>query len=170
MTFKCTCGLPEERGVVHRHDLPCYIPTMTTSERVNHIVDAWKELETCRNQTPRVKPHSKVLDPHQQFLAYFNEREGYGLRSERFFQDVQAAANNTTMTALEATRLLASWMEAAYRQGLRDMAQDTLDTLGDYATAVAGIDEVVYTREAAYDAAHGSLMVYYTQVLNEHQD
>ena len=39
MTFKCTCGLPEERGVVHRHDLPCYIPTMTTSERVNHIMN-----------------------------------------------------------------------------------------------------------------------------------
>lgn len=111
----------------------------------------------------------KTIDLKEQFLAYFNEQEGYGLRSERLHDDLIYIVWNPGCTSAKRMEIVTKWMEAAYRQGARDMAQDTVDTLGDYATAVAGIDEVVYTREAAFDAAKDNLMVYYTQVLDEDQ-
>ena len=98
------------------------------------------------------------IDLRKKFKDYFNELEGFGLRSERFYTEFEAGI-------MREKRIL-EWLEAAYLQGARDMAQDTLETLGDYATFVAGIEEVVYTREQAYDAAGDSLMVYYTKVLD----
>jgi len=37
----------------------------------------------------------------------------------------------------------------------------------DYAASVAGIDELVYNRTQAFDAARENLMVYYTQILSD---
>ena len=109
------------------------------------------------------------IDLKEKFLEYFNEQEGVCLRSERLYDDLTFIVWNPGCTSAKRLEIITKWMEAAYRQGARDMAQDTVDTLGDYATAVAGIPEVVYTREAAYDAARESLMVYYTRVLDEEQ-
>jgi hypothetical protein len=57
----------------------------------------------------------------------------------------------------------------AYAAGARAMAQDTLDTLGDYACAVAGL-EGSNTPSECYDKAHASLHVYYTRVLNDFEE
>lgn len=56
---------------------------------------------------------------------------------------------------------------AAYWAGARHMAQDTLDTLGDYGTAVSGVETPLRNPTECFDAAHANLMVYYTQVLNK---
>ena len=100
------------------------------------------------------------IDLRKQFHEYFNELEGFGLRSERCYADLAAARP-------EVALIIARWMEAAFIQGARTMAQDTIDTLADYGTATAGIDEMCYNRTQAFDAAGANLLVYYTQILQE---
>ena len=95
------------------------------------------------------------------FNEYFMTPEGFSFRAERFYDDVE-----TQRFAQDAT-LMVKWLEAAFIEGCRTMAQDTLDTLGDYATSVAGIDELLYNRTQAFDAARENLMVYYTQILSD---
>ncbi len=57
-------------------------------------------------------------------------------------------------------------LEAAYIAGAREMAQDTLDTLGDYACACAGLEPELIKPEEVYDRAEHSLQVYYTKILD----
>ena len=102
------------------------------------------------------------IDLKEKFQQYFNEPEGFGLRSERFYDSMEAFSNKP---ALAASMKL--WLEAAFIQGARIMAQDTVDTLRDYATAVAGINEVRYTSEQAFDASADNLMTYYTKILQD---
>lgn len=99
----------------------------------------------------------QVTDLKQKFEQYFYEQEGFGLRAERFYADMDTG-NAEQMRA---------WMEAAFLAGCRAMAQDSLDTLRDYATAVSGLDKVEFTSEKAFDMAAESLMVYYTQILDD---
>lgn len=84
------------------------------------------------------------IDLKKEFRKYFNELEGFGIRSERFYDE----------------------REAAYIAGARAMAQDTLDTLNDYACAVAGLEPELIKPEIVYDRAHSNLMVYYTKILD----
>lgn len=107
----------------------------------------------------------KVIDLDEQFSTYFHELETYAMRSERFYSDV-----NANIPALDKSLLMLKWLQAAFNQGARVMAQDTLDTLDDYGTAVAGIDEVVYNRSQAFDAARANLFPYFTQVLSKAED
>lgn len=85
------------------------------------------------------------IDLKKEFRKYFNELEGFGIRSERFYDE----------------------REAAFIAGARAMAQDTLDTLNDYACAVSGCKPEVIKPEEVYDRAHSNLMFYYTQILDE---
>ena len=102
------------------------------------------------------------IDLYQKFDEYFNEVESYSLRSERFYG---------TLLSFTSTKELADhmklWLEAAFIEGAKVMAQDSVDTLRDYATAVAGIVEVCYTREQAFDTAAKNLMIYYTHILEK---
>lgn len=100
----------------------------------------------------------KNIDLREKFLEYFNELEGFGLRSERFYEEVDAG--------MMREKRIMQWLEAAYMQGARDMAQDTLNTLGDYACAVSGCKPEVIKPEEVYDRAQNNLMVYYTKVLD----
>lgn len=103
----------------------------------------------------------KVSDLNEKFNEYFNELEGYSLRSERFYASLDAV---TSKEALAASMKL--WLEAAFMQGARAMAQDTLETLSDYGCATAGLEEPKRTPSECYDAAHASLHTYFTQVLD----
>ena len=103
----------------------------------------------------------RKIDLKFKFNEYFMTPEGFSFRAERFYDDVE-----TQRFAQDAT-LMVKWLEAAFIEGCRTMAQDTLDTLGDYATSVAGINELVYNRTQAFDAARENLMVYYTQILSD---
>jgi hypothetical protein len=104
---------------------------------------------------------SKNIDLKEKFQQYFHEQERFGLRSERFYADIES------QRTIEDAIVLTKWLEAAFIQGARAMAQDTVDTLRDYATSVAGINEVCYTREQAFDASADNLMTYYTQILQD---
>ena len=103
----------------------------------------------------------RKIDLKFKFNEYFMAPEGFSFRAERFYDAVESQR-----FAQDAT-LMVKWLEAAFIEGCRTMAQDTLDTLGDYATSVAGIDELVYNRTQAFDAARENLMVYYTQILSD---
>ena len=107
----------------------------------------------------------KNINLNTKFQQYFHEQEGFGLRSERFYDSLEAFSNKPALTAS-----MKLWLEAAFIQGARTMALDTVDTLRDYATAVAGIDEVCYTSEQAFDAAAENLMLYYTQILQDAEE
>lgn len=102
----------------------------------------------------------KNIDLEAKFKEYFDEQEGYALRSERFYAEFESGI-------MREKRIL-QWMEAAYIAGARAMAQDTLDTLGDYACAVSGLDPELIKPEEVYDRAHSNLMVYYTKVLDNY--
>lgn len=100
------------------------------------------------------------------FDQWYNEIEGFGLRSERLADDISLIRSNA-ITPEKRLEMVKRWLFAAYRQGASDMADDTLATLGDYGTACAGINEVVYTRTEAYDAAAESLREYYKVVKDD---
>ena len=100
----------------------------------------------------------KNIDLQEKFLEYFNEQEGYALRSERFYEEFESG--------MMREKRIIEWIKAAYLQGARDMAQDTVETLGDYACAVSGCKPEVIKPEEVYDRAQNSLMVYYTKVLD----
>ena len=104
----------------------------------------------------------KNIDLTAKFEEYFHEQESFGLRSERFYESMEAFSNKP---ALAASMKL--WLEAAFIQGARVMAQDSVDTLRDYGTAVAGIDEVCYNRTEAFDASADNLMLYYTKIIQD---
>lgn len=106
------------------------------------------------------------FDLSEQFDAWFNELEGFSLRSERFESDLSNIKHGVLMTSVGRMELMTKWLRAAYETGVKDMADETLYTLGAYATAVSGIDEKCYTRAEAYDAASESLEEYYTSILN----
>lgn len=100
----------------------------------------------------------KNINLREKFREYFNQQEGNGLRSERFYEEFESGM-------IREKRII-EWLEVAYLRGARDMAQDTLDTLGDYACAVAGLEAKMIKPEEVYDCAYDNLMVYYTKVLD----
>lgn len=108
----------------------------------------------------------KVIDLQEKFDDYFYENEGFSLRAERFYDDY---SNSFKSDAINPA-IMVKWLQAAFYAGARTMAQDTVDTLGDYATAVAGIDNFQYTSEQAFDTARKSLMTYYTKLFDELED
>ena len=85
------------------------------------------------------------IDLKEEFRKYFNELEGSGIRSERFYDE----------------------REAAFIAGARAMAQDTLDTLDDYACACAGLKPELIKPENIYDQVEVDLTVYYTKILRQ---
>lgn len=109
---------------------------------------------------------NQPINLDETFLAYFNEQEGFSLRSERYCDALTNIVHNPTMTSTRRMEIMTEWMRAAYRQGARDMAQDTLDTLGDYACFLAGLEPELIKPEEVYDRAQTNLKIYYTGVLD----
>lgn len=103
-----------------------------------------------------------AIDLKEAFKEYLFEIENFGFRAERFYDDL----THPNCSEQKRIDLITKWLEAAFIQGARVMAQDSCDTLRDYATALAGVKEPKYTMEEAYDNAAANLMVYYTKVLD----
>lgn len=97
----------------------------------------------------------KNINIDDSFDYYFNEMESFSFRSERFAQDVSEGN----------VEIMKKWLHAAFVKGASVVAQDSINTLNDYATAVAGINEPTYTAEQMYDRAASDLSAYYEQVL-----
>ena len=98
----------------------------------------------------------KVFDLTDGFDEYIDEQENFCSRLERFLNDAETA-DATTMV---------KWLEAAYRQGAHDMAQDTLAALQDYGTFCAGVDEGMYSLSDCFDKAYDNLSVYFGEVFD----
>lgn len=96
---------------------------------------------------------NKEIDLNEKFLEYFHEQESFSLRSERFYNEIDA-------------KNLSKWLEAAFIQGARVMAQDSLDTLRQYATAMSGIDKPLLNTTQSFDSAADNLMIYYTRIFD----
>lgn len=58
-------------------------------------------------------------------------------------------------------------MRQCWRAAVQWMAQDILDTLGDYATACEGLPAQRMTHSQKYDDARENLSVYINQLLEE---
>lgn len=100
----------------------------------------------------------KNFDLREEFLKYMNEVKDFESKSEALHEYSEAGI-------MQEKRIL-EWLEEAYIAGARSMAQDTLDTLGDYACALAGCEKELIGPEEVYDRAHSNLMVYYTKILD----
>jgi hypothetical protein len=109
------------------------------------------------------------MNIEKSFLEWFDEPEGFSLRSDRLYNDVVDIINSVSFSAGDDMKIMTAWLQAAYRQGARDMAQDTLDTLGDYACALAGLEPEVIKPEEIYDRAQANLKIYYTKVLDDNR-
>ena len=59
------------------------------------------------------------------FETWFNENEGFHLRSERLWDDVLVLVKSPTMLDRDRFNLVKAWMEAAYQQGQTDYYQNT---------------------------------------------
>lgn len=103
---------------------------------------------------------TKILDLQKAFNEYFLELEGYHLRCERFYNDVEMAPPDR----------MVEWMQAAFMEGARAMANDTIDTLRDYGTSMAGIDSLVYTPTEAFDMAAENLEPYFRQLFDKDEN
>ena len=90
---------------------------------------------------------------NQKFLDWLHEQEGFHLRSERLDEltDPEGAIK---------------WLKAAFMQGARTVADDTVSALGDYATTMAGVYSL-HTSSAAYDIAAENLGYYYQQIFKD---
>lgn len=97
------------------------------------------------------------LNLKAEFREYIDELEGFTLRSERFYAEFESGF-------MREKRIL-EWMEAAYIAGATEMAMDTLDTLGDYACACAGLEPRLIKPETVYDQAEADLRIYYDKIL-----
>lgn len=102
---------------------------------------------------------SQVIDLDKRFDDWFNKQEGFGLRSERFYTSL---IEFNTREAQAASMLL--WLKAAYLHGIRVAAHDSVATLGDYATACAGLDAELTTATQCYDNSADALGYYWTLV------
>lgn len=104
----------------------------------------------------------KQIDIRAKFQEWFQENEGYALRSERFYD---------SLTQFKTTESLASslilWLESAYMHGVETAATDSCDALLDCATALAGCHHESKTPAQSYDEAAKSLIEYWKEALGD---
>jgi hypothetical protein len=107
----------------------------------------------------------QTIDLDKRFDDWFNEQEAFGLRSERFFDSLDQFKSKE---GLQANLII--WLKAAYLHGVRVAAQDSVETLYDYATACAGLEPKLSTPEEDYDHSAEALNTYWCGVLESVQD
>ena len=103
---------------------------------------------------------TKNTDLNVKFLEWFLELESFSFRAQRFLDDT------TIEDTTKRQDILMEWLRNAYLKGARDMAQDTIDTLNDYGTALAGCDAELIPPSQKYDDAANNLMPYFAKILD----
>ena len=65
------------------------------------------------------------------FDDWFNEIEGYALRAERFYDDLDNYANpkKTVEMAMRGNQTIVSWLRAAYETGQEDAMNNKQDII-----------------------------------------
>lgn len=105
---------------------------------------------------------AQITDFTDRFTDWFYQLESFSYKCERFYDDLTTCRR--TEDAGYAERLMKKWLEAAYIAGAKAGLQDASETLADYGTAMCGIDEKVFSRTEAFDAASHSLESYLEEV------
>lgn len=100
----------------------------------------------------------KKFDLREEFLKYMNEVKDFESKSEVLHEYSEAGI-------MQEKRIL-EWLEESYIAGARSMAQDTLDILGDYACACAGLEPRLIKPETVYDIVESDLQFYYDKILD----
>lgn len=98
----------------------------------------------------------EIINLEDEFNSWFNEIETYCLRSERFYEELPS------MTSHE----MLGWLKAAYLHGIKTAAQDSVDTLRDYSTAMYGVKYVV-PADLAFDDSANNLQVYWNNIFKD---
>ena len=78
---------------------------------------------------------SEIINLEDSFENWFHEVEPSGLKSERFYEHI-----NYCRTREAQAELILTWIKAAYMQGAKIAAQDSVKTLADYSTVVGGVE------------------------------
>ncbi len=101
----------------------------------------------------------KPINLDREFIRWFYEEPYPEVGSNR----CQYQANNSAINV----DVRDYWMRLAYKAGARQMAQDLLDTLADYACACEGLEPEQMTPSEAFDRARENLFVYATATLEK---
>ena len=99
----------------------------------------------------------EIINLEDEFNSWFNEIETYCLRSERFYEELPSMTSHQML----------DWLKAAYMQGAKIAAQDSVDTLRDYSTSLVGIGGFTYNPDEAYSACAVSLDCYWQDVFKD---
>ena len=99
---------------------------------------------------------SKIINLEDEFNSWFNEIELYCLRSERFYEELPSMTSHQIL----------QWLKEAYLHGIKTAAQDSVDTLRDYSTAMYGVKYAV-PADLAFDDSANNLHVYWDNVLKD---
>lgn len=70
----------------------------------------------------------------ESFQNYFHEREGFTLRSERFYDDVAAMIGNPLQTTSHKAEKMVAWLEAAFEAGEKAHAKECITCNPDKST------------------------------------
>ena len=90
----------------------------------------------------------------REFIKWFYE-EDYPEQGSNRRQVYSMTGNTTNINAIDY------WMREAFKAGAKAVANDTLETLEDYACATAGLDAELISPDKVYDRAYSSLEHYY---------
>lgn len=104
---------------------------------------------------------SEIINLEDEFNSWFNEIESFGLRSERFYHEL-----NCYCTREIKSDLMLDWLKAAYMHGIKTAAQDSVDTLRDYSTAMYGVKYAV-PADLAFDDSANNLQVYWNNIFKD---
>ena len=102
---------------------------------------------------------SEIINLEDSFENWFHEVESYELKSERFYRVI-----NEHMT--REWQLIVDWLKAAYMQGAKIAAKDSIDTLREYSTAMSGAKHAV-PADLAFDDSANNLQSYWDSVLKD---
>lgn len=108
-----------------------------------------------------MKSNAEIIDYNDTFNEWYN-----GGKTEDALYEILV----THKSKSEQVNDLKQMLKQAYTMGLNTAAQDSLDTLRQYATACAGLPPKNITPDELYDQAAMSLMVYFTKVLDNFEN
>ena len=104
---------------------------------------------------------SEIINLEDSFENWFHAVESYELKSERFYRVI-----NEHRTREGQAKLIVDWLKAAYMQGAKIAAQDSVDTLRDYSTAMYGVKYAV-PADLAFDDSANNLQVYWNNIFKD---
>ena len=104
---------------------------------------------------------SEIINLEDSFENWFHEVESSGLKSERFYEEI-----NYYRTREVQAKLMLKWLKAAYMQGIKTAAQDSIDTLRNYSKAMYDAKHAV-PADLAFDDSANNLQSYWDSVLKD---